>query len=304
MGEEKINMEHQTHKRQQMNGVTEKIVTIVWILLRPFLRLYLRIVTAVFPFILWIVYLSRVTLAVFVGPLAAVAFAIALFISSFYTIWLALLVLCVRAAPVLSKLLHDTLLFLTDYGRKIWNMTLRPMFGKPFEGSSRPASQEIQGWHGNKPEEGTISASHRPEGFTESKDFVLNGSHDVMNGCGHADASPTHSTYSADLTAESSTQPQRRHRRTNTGSSSNRLSGTISPELVRTPLQMPSQNTSQERVRSRRKSNANSSPESYFRTIIPSGTDLNDYVLKHSRSGSSSTASMKSVGRISGNQVT
>ena len=292
-------MEHKKENDRKRPSVLENVTTILWVLIRPFIRLYLRIITAIFPFIFWTINLTRVIFAMLVGPFAAITLTFALFVSSFYTVWLALLVLCIRAAPVTSKLVHDTLLFLTDYGRKIWNVTLRPMFGKLFGSTHRSGSHDDQNARHTKPAEETEPPSLRPETSIESKDFVANGSQGVSR-LGSAEGSPTHSVYSVELAAESSAQPQRRHRRTRTGSSANRLSGTISPELLRTPLQMPSQNTSQERIRSRR--GTNSSPETYFRMTTPGGTEFNGYALKHSRSGSSSTASIKSVGRVSGSQ--
>ena len=91
----------------------------------------------------------------------------------------------------------------------------------------------------------------------------------------------------------------RRHQRTATGGSL-RLSGTNSPELVKTPLYTGGESLGQKRRRGN--GSGGSSPESYFR--MKTRTDTNDSgsvleLRKHSRSGSSSTSSLRSAGRRS-----
>ena len=100
----------------------------------------------------------------------------------------------------------------------------------------------------------------------------------------------------------------RRHRRTHTGSSL-KMSGSNSPEIVRTPAQTKSSGSgrsSTHKAKHRYNGSDGSSPESYFHmtaSTIAEHDDAGANLSKHSRSGSSSTASLGSAGRIPGHDV-
>lgn len=100
-----------------------------------------------------------------------------------------------------------------------------------------------------------------------------------------------------DLTSDLriSTSPTRRHRRMRTGSSIS-LSGTSSPELIKTPLIVNSEGRDGFHRRHR---SGSSSPESYFRMTVLHNTDRAQSALDlrtHRRSGSSSATSVRSQG--------
>jgi hypothetical protein len=100
-----------------------------------------------------------------------------------------------------------------------------------------------------------------------------------------------------DLTSDLriSTSPTRRHRRIRAGSSIS-LSGTSSPELIKTPLIVNSEGRDGFHRRHR---SGSSSPESYFRMTALHNTDRAQSasdLRRHRRSGSSSAVSIRSQG--------
>ena len=294
--------------------ILEYRAAIFWPLLRTWVKIFCSILSHLTYYTEWPIQVARryfLSISTYLEiplllPGAIVGFAIACFTGA-----LALTILTIKTVWVFRKIgpsvvealalrlwreAHQSFVgLLKNLTAYLWTLTIRAIkLGKFYKDSISPPPEpaETNGM-GDSYASSDAALNGQEDGILKT-DFESLGGWKISEHLPEPDVSIGHNE------GLFMAMPQgRRHRRTGTGSSL-RLSGASSPQLIRTPLQMS--NDGKDRRRQRGSGSGASSPESYFRKTARIDANSSGSVLesnKHSRSGSSSTSSVRSVGKRS-----